>query len=146
MRVGFSQKSMRKRLLFRRNVNFTKLGLPKIGLICSMEKISFNDFWKVELRVGTIIEANPFPKARKPAYQLRIDFGPELGIKQSSAQLTGLYQPEDLTGRQIIAVTNFPPKQIADFISEVLVLGLEQEGGVVLLQPDREVENGVRVS
>lgn len=111
-----------------------------------MEKISFNDFWKVELRVGTIIEANPFPKARKPAYQLRIDFGPELGIKQSSAQLTGLYQPEDLTGRQIIAVTNFPPKQIATFFSEVLVLGLEQEGGVVLLQPDREVENGVRVS
>lgn len=111
-----------------------------------MEKISFNDFWKVELRVGTIIEANVFPQARKPAYQLRIDFGPELGIKQSSAQLTNLYQPKDLAGRQVIAVTNFPPKQIATFFSEVLVLGLEQEGGVVLLQPDRVVENGVRVS
>ncbi len=111
-----------------------------------MEKISFNDFWKVDLRVGTILEVNPFPNARKPAYQLRIDFGPEMGIKQSSAQLTHLYQPEDLTGRQVIAVTNFPPKQIANFFSEVLVLGLEQEGGVVLLQPDRAVENGVRVS
>ncbi|MCK6694157.1 MAG: tRNA-binding protein [Thermoanaerobaculia bacterium] len=111
-----------------------------------MEKISFDDFWKVELRVGTIIEATPFPQARKPAYQLRVDFGPELGIKQSSAQITHLYQPEDLKGRQVIAVTNFPPKQIATFFSEVLVLGLETAGGVVLLQPERAVENGVRVS
>lgn len=111
-----------------------------------MEQISFNDFWKVELRVGTVVEVKPFPNARKPAYQLRIDFGPELGIKQSSAQITNLYQAEDLTGRQVIAVTNFPPKQIANFFSEVLVLGLEQEGGVVLLQPERAVENGTRVS
>lgn len=111
-----------------------------------MEQISFNDFWKVELRVGTVVEVKPFPNARKPAYQLRIDFGPELGIKQSSAQITNLYQAEDLTGRQVIAVTNFPVKQIANFFSEVLVLGLEQENGVVLLQPERAVENGTRVS
>lgn len=137
---------MRKSLLFRRNVIFPKFGLPKIGLICSMEQISFNDFWKVELRVGTVVEVKPFPNARKPAYQLRIDFGPELGIKQSSAQITNLYQVEDLTGRQVIAVTNFPAKQIANFFSEVLVLGLEQENGVVLLQPERAVENGTRVS
>lgn len=111
-----------------------------------MEQISFNDFWKVELRVGTIIGVNPFPQARKPAYRLQVDFGPDLGIKQSSAQITHLYRPEDLMGRQVIAVTNFPPKQIATFFSEVLVLGLETEGGVVLLQPERAVENGVRVS
>jgi tRNA-binding protein len=94
-----------------------------------MEKISFNDFWKVDLRVGTILEVNPFPNARKPAYQLRIDFGPELGIKQSSAQLTHLYQPEDLTGRQVIAVTNFPPKQIANFFLKCLCSVLNRRVG-----------------
>lgn len=137
---------MCKGLLFRRNVVIPKLGLPKLGLICSMEQISYNDFWKVELRVGTVLEVRPFPQARKPAYQLRIDFGPELGIRQSSAQITTLYTPEELTGRQVIAVTNFPVKQIANFFSEVLVLGLEQAGSIVLLHPERPVENGIRVS
>ena len=120
--------------------------MPKLRLICSMEKISFPDFWKVELCVGTILDAQPFPQARKAAYQLRIDFGPELGIKQSSAQITDLYEIPELMGRQVIAVTNFPPKQIANYFSEVLVLGIEQAGAVVLLQPERPVENGSRIS
>ncbi|HNE30306.1 MAG TPA: tRNA-binding protein [Saprospiraceae bacterium] len=112
-----------------------------------MAEISFDDFWKVELRTGTILEVREFPQARKPAYQLRIDFGPETGIKQSSAQITHLYSPAELVGRQVIAVCNFPKKQIANFFSEVLVLGFEQsDGSVVLLQPDRNVPNGSRVS
>lgn len=112
-----------------------------------MSEISFDDFWKVELRVGTILEAREFPQARKPSYQLVIDFGPEVGIKQSSAQITHHYALADLPGRQVIAVCNFPKKQIANFFSEVLVLGLEQSGGqVVLLQPEQAVENGTRIS
>lgn len=112
-----------------------------------MDTITFQDFQQVELRVGTIIEATDFPAARQPAWQLRIDFGPEIGERRSSAQLTALYTPEALVGRQIIAVLNFPPRQIANFFSEVLVLGLQQPGGgVVLLQPERPVENGLRVS
>ena len=108
--------------------------------------ISWNDFEKVEMRVGTIIEVNDFPKARKPAYKLKIDFG-ELGIKQSSAQITELYSKEDLIGRQIIAVVNFPPKQIADFMSECLVLGVvDGNNPVVLLQPERKVKNGLRIA
>jgi tRNA-binding protein len=106
--------------------------------------IAYADFEKVEMRVGRIERAEVFSKARKPAYKLWIDFG-ELGIKQSSAQLTALYQPQALIGREIIAVTNFPPKQIADFVSEVLVLGVpDQDGQVVLLSPDHEVPLGVR--
>ncbi|MCC7506800.1 MAG: tRNA-binding protein [Saprospiraceae bacterium] len=111
-----------------------------------MTEISFDDFWKVDIRVGTIVDARPFPQARKPAFQLSIDFGPELGLKNSSAQITQLYSPDQLIGRQVVAVCNFPKKQIANYFSEVLVLGLEQsEGAIVLLQPDREVPNGGRV-
>jgi tRNA-binding protein len=111
------------------------------------ETISFDDFMKVEMHIGTIIAAVDFPKARKPAYQLTIDFGEKMGIKKSSAQITVLYTKEDLIGRQIIAVTNFPPRQIANFFSEVLVLGsVDTEGVVTLLTPERGVENGVRVA
>lgn len=107
--------------------------------------IHWEDFEKIEIRTGTILEARPFLKARKPAYQLRIDFG-ELGLRNSSAQITRLYQPEDLVGRQIIAVVNFPPKNIAGFLSECLVLGIYADGEeVVLLQPERKVENGRKI-
>lgn len=104
--------------------------------------ITFEEFMKADIRVGTIIEVKPFLKARKPAYQLRIDFGDEIGIKKSSAQITDVYKPEDLVNKQILAVVNFPPRQIADFMSEVLVLGTYSEQGVVLIRPDVEVENG----
>ncbi len=112
-----------------------------------MDTIQFNDFLKIEIRVGTLLEVSAFPQARKPAYRLRIDFGPEIGIRQSSAQITALYEPDALVGRQVLAVVNFPPKQIATFISEVLVLGLEQaDGSVVLIQPEQAVPNGLRLS
>ena len=107
--------------------------------------ITWDDFEKVDMRVGTITEASDFPNARKPAYQLTIDFG-ELGIKHSSAQITTLYKKEDLIGRQVIAVVNFPPKQIANFFSECLVLGVYNKNKeVVLLQPSFGVENGDKV-
>ena len=107
--------------------------------------IDWDDFKKVDIRSGTIIEVNAFPKARKPSYQLKIDFG-ELGIKNSSAQITDLYKKEDLVHKQVLAVVNFPPKQIANFFSECLVLGISDEAGqIVLLQTDRKVENGLRV-
>ena len=107
--------------------------------------ISWDDFEKVEMRAGTIIEANDFPGARKPAYQLTIDFG-EYGIKRSSAQITTLYKKEDLPGKQVIAVVNFPVKQIANFFSECLVLGVYNEKNeVVLLQPSLAVQNGGRI-
>ncbi len=104
--------------------------------------ITFDEFMKADIRVGTIIEAKPFLKARKPAYQLKIDFGEEIGIKKSSAQITDVYKPENLINKQILAVVNFPPRQIADFMSEVLVLGTYSEQGVVLIRPDIEVKNG----
>lgn len=107
--------------------------------------ISWEDFEKIDVSTGTILEVTDFPKARKPAYQLTIDFGP-LGIKRSSAQITHHYQPHDLIGKQIIAVVNFPPKQIANFFSECLVLGIyDTSGQVVLLQPERPVDNGQRM-
>ena len=109
--------------------------------------ITYEDFSKVEMRVGRIIEANEFPGARKPAYRLKIDFGTEIGIKQSSAQITKAYSLEELVGKKVIAVTNFPPKQIGKFISEVLVLGVElEDGSVPLLTVDKEVPLGSRVS
>jgi len=107
--------------------------------------ITWEDFEKIDIRVGTIAEVSDFPKARKPSYQLKIDFG-ELGFKQSSAQITGHYKKEDLQGKQVIAVLNFPPKQIANFFSECLVLGVyTEEKQVILLQPERAVTNGMRI-
>ncbi len=103
---------------------------------------TFDDFLKLDIRVGTIIEAKNFEKARNPAYQLQIDFGEEIGVKKSSAQITDFYQAADLIGKQILAVVNFPPRQIADFMSEVLVLGTYSDGGVVLISPDQTVKNG----
>ena len=100
---------------------------------------------KLDIRVGTIVEARPFEKARKPAYQLLVDLGPELGRKRSSAQITQQYTPEELVGKQVLAVVNFPPRQIANFFSEVLVLGTYSQGGVVLITPDKPVENGDRL-
>jgi tRNA-binding protein len=105
--------------------------------------ISFDDFMKVDIRAGTIVEAVPFPQARKPAYKLKIDFGVEVGVKRSSAQITVHYQPEELIGRQVIGVVNFPPRQIGPFMSEVLTLGVADiNGDIVLLQPERSVPNG----
>jgi tRNA-binding protein len=111
-----------------------------------MSHISWSDFEKVEIRCGTVIEVKDFAKAKKPAYQLWIDFGPEMGIKKSSAQITQHYQKDDLLQKQVIAVVNFPPKQIADFFSECLVLGVYDENNhVILLQPGRAVKNGQRI-
>ena len=105
--------------------------------------ISFDEFLAVEIRVGTVIAAEPFPEAKKPAIKLKIDFGPNIGVKKSSAQITVHYTPESLIGRQVIAVTNFPPRQIGKYMSEVLVLGLpDTNGAVVLLAPDLGVPNG----
>lgn len=108
--------------------------------------ITWPDFQKIDIRVGTILDARPLEGARTPAYRLRIDFGAELGEKQSSAQITDLYEVDELVGRQIVAVVNFPPKRIANFSSEVLVLGVVgDQRGVVLLNVDREVANGSRI-
>ena len=109
--------------------------------------ITWDDFEKVELRVGTIVEVEEFPKARKPAYKIKVDFGPEFGVKQSSAQVTTLYEKDDLVGRQIIGVVNFPPKQIGPFMSEFLVTGLYRDDGVVVLAiPERDVPNGSKLA
>ena len=108
--------------------------------------ISYADFEKVEMRVGKILDARDFPEARKPAYRLKIDFGSEIGLKNSSAQLTKRYSKEDLVGRKIVAVVNFAPKQIANFVSEVLVLGVADEnGGIILLATENEAPLGTRV-
>jgi tRNA-binding protein len=107
------------------------------------DTISFAEFEAVDIRVGTIIDAQPFPQARKPAIKLTIDFGPDVGVKKSSAQLTVHYEPDRLLGRQVCAVVNFPPRQIGPFISEVLTLGMpDADGAVVLIAPDLKVPNG----
>ena len=111
-----------------------------------MDQITWGDFAKVDIRVGRIVQADDFPQAKKPAYKLRIDFG-ELGVKTSSAQITTHYRREELVGRLVLAVTNFPPRQIANFFSEVLTLGVVQgEGDIVLIGPDREVPLGLKVA
>ncbi len=111
-----------------------------------MPAITWDDFEKVELRIGTIIAAEEFPEAHKPAYRLRVDFGPEIGTKQSSAQITDLYGPSALVGRQVLAVVNFPPKRIGGFLSEVLVTGVRRaDGAVVLVAPDRRVDDGLKL-
>ncbi len=111
-----------------------------------MAEISFDDFLKVDVRVGTVTRAEPYPEARKPAIKLWIDFGGELGEKKTSAQITAHYGPETLVGKQVLAVVNFPPRQIGKFMSEVLVLGMPDEAGeVVLVGPDQNVPNGGRL-
>jgi tRNA-binding protein len=108
--------------------------------------ITFSDFERVDIRVGRIIQADPFPEARKPAYKLTIDFGSEIGVKRSSAQLVAVYQREELVGRLVLGVVNFPPRQIGPFMSEVLTLGLaDANGDIVLLHPERQVPNGSRM-
>ncbi len=108
--------------------------------------IAFDDFMKVDVRVGTIVEAEPYPEARKPSLKLRIDFGPSIGVKRSAAQITRHYKPETLVGRQVAAVVNFPPSQIGKFMSEVLTLGFpDSEGEVVLVMPERALPNGGRL-
>ena len=109
-------------------------------------RISYDDFLKVDIRLGTILTAEPFPQARKPAFRLTIDFGPEIGVKKSSAQITKLYSPETLIGRQVAAVVNFPPRQIGPFMSEVLTLGFPDAAGeVVLIGPSQPAPNGGRL-
>ncbi len=111
-----------------------------------VDEITFDDFLKVDIRAGTIIEAESFPEARKPAYKLKIDFGPDIGVKKSSAQITAHYTPETLVGRQVMAVVNFPPRQIGPFRSEVLTLGMaDANGDIVLAAIDKPVENGARL-
>lgn len=111
-----------------------------------MAEISFDEFLKVDIRAGRVIRAEPYPEARKPAIKLWIDFGPEIGEKKSSAQITAHYTPEGLIGRQVLAVVNFPPRQIGKFVSEVLVLGVsDAQGGIVLVGPDLDVPLGRRL-
>lgn len=112
-----------------------------------METIDWDDFARVELRVGTVVRAEPFPEARKPAYKIWVDFGDELGVRKSSAQVTDLYEPEELVGTQVVGVVNFPPKQIGPFMSEFLVTGFPDENGaIVLARPDRPVPDGAKLA
>lgn len=106
---------------------------------------NFEDFMNLDIRVGEIIEVKFFEKAKKPAYKLLVNFGDELGIKKSSAQITQCYSKDDLLGKQVLGIVNFPPRQIADFMSEVLILGVYTEQGVILIQPEKAVKNGVKL-
>ena len=109
-------------------------------------EISFDDFLKVDIRKGTVVDAQPYPEARKPALKLWVDYGPEIGVKKSSAQITRHYDPESLIGKQVLGVVNFPPRQIGKFMSEALVLGLpDEDGEVVLITPDKDVPDGGRM-
>ena len=111
------------------------------------DQISFDDFLKVDVRVGRVIKAEEFPEARKPAYKMQIDFGPEIGIKKTSAQITKHYTPETLVGKLVMAVVNFPPRQIGKFMSEVLTLGFaDTEGAIIMFSPDKPVPNGARLA
>lgn len=111
-----------------------------------MEKeLSYEDFRKVDIRVGTVVDVQDFPEARNPSYKLTIDFGEEIGVRKSAAQLAHLYKKEELLGRQVLAVVNFPKKQIANFLSECLVTGVDTDSGVALIEPDRKVEKGKRL-
>jgi tRNA-binding protein len=111
-----------------------------------MAEISFDDFLNVDIRVGTVVRAEPYPEARKPAIKLWIDFGPEIGEKKTSAQITAHYDPDTIVGKQVMAVVNFPPRQIGKFMSEVLTLGFaDEDGAVVLAGPDQKVPNGARM-
>lgn len=110
-----------------------------------LNKVKPDDFFKVHINCGTIIKVDDFTRARNPSYKIWVDFGIEIGTKQSSAQLTKIYAKEELLGKQVLAVTNFPPRNIAGFKSEILILGLDSSDGVVLIQPERQVENGSRV-
>ena len=127
---------------------FRSLGIPvSRSDRPDMAEISFDDFLKVDIRVGTVTRAEPFPEARRPAIKLWVDFGAEIGERKSSAQITEHYRPEDLVGRQVVAVVNFPAKQIGPFMSEFLTLGLHDENDhVVLLAPDQGVPNGARLA
>lgn len=111
----------------------------------SAQQVTFDDFQKLDIRAGTILTAAPLEGAKKLAYRLTVDLGPEIGVKQSSAQVCTLYEAEALVGRQVLAVTNFPPRKVAGFVSEVLVLGLYAQAGVVLITPERTVQNGDRL-
>jgi tRNA-binding protein len=111
----------------------------------NVAEITFDDFQMVDIRVGTVVAVEPYPEARKPAYKIQVDFGPELGVKKSSAQLVDVYRPEELMGRQVAAVVNFPPRQIGKFMSEILILGFPGQGGVVLIGPERPVADGGRL-
>ncbi len=118
-----------------------------LGVINNMKEISWNDFVQVELRIGEIVGVKDFPEARKPAYQLQIDFGDEIGRKKSSAQITELYGKKELLGKKVVAVVNFPDKQIGPFMSECLVTGFHREGGsVVLCIPDKDIHNGAKLA
>ncbi len=111
-----------------------------------MADITFDDFLKVDIRTGTVVDAQPYPEARKPAIKMQVDFGGDIGVKKSSAQVTAHYTPETLIGRQVMAVVNFPPRQIGKFMSEVLVLGVpDEDGEVVLIAPDQKVPAGARL-
>ncbi|MEJ5218455.1 tRNA-binding protein [Cognatishimia sp. D5M38] len=111
-----------------------------------MAEITFDDFLKVDIRTGVVVDAQPYPEARKPAIKLWVDFGDELGVKKSSAQITKHYTPESVVGKRVMAVVNFPPRQIGKFMSEILVLGVpDDEGEVVLITPDKEVPKGGRL-